>query len=341
MTLILNESDWDELDEQAPVTCPEHLVLDDFEELTGVPKTLGQGYARAMDLLPGVWLCFSQLEQHQDLIVKVPVHDHPIQISIFPSGVLYFDDIYPNLGSGRSYFSGSGISPATAGKFRAGEHLTCVNIEINPELLNSGFLMDQQGSSDTLKQLFKGEDWKVSFYPTVTPAMRLIAQQMWNAPYRGELKRLYLQAKVMELLVIYLDLISDNPEQTRVPGLKPDTIACLHHAKDILDTRLENPPSILELAQQVGVSDASSAGLPLRARTLLRGFKQLFDTTVIGYSMQQRLKRAEYLLRQGDQTVAEVARLTGYGHLGYFAAAFNRQFRITPSECLAGKKSIL
>ncbi|NJL37489.1 MAG: helix-turn-helix transcriptional regulator [Leptolyngbyaceae cyanobacterium SM1_4_3] len=331
MTLILNESGWDKLHEQAPVTCPDNLTLDAFEKLWGVPEFLGQGYSREVDLLPGVWLCFSQVEYHQDLIVKTPAHDHPIQISIFPSGLLYFDDVHPNLGGDRSYFSGSGISPATAGKHCAGEHSTCVNIEIDPELFNSGFLMDQPRNSDALKSLFKGEDWKVSFYPSVTPAIQAIAQQMWDAPYRGELKRLYLQAKVMELLVIYLDLIAEDRTQTRIfPGLKPETIARLHHAKEILDTRLENPPSILELAQQAGLSD----------RTLQRGFRAVFQTTVMGYLKQQRLKQAERLLRQGNHTVAEVANLVGYGHLGHFATAFKQRFGIAPRQCLAGKRGI-
>jgi AraC-like DNA-binding protein len=330
MTLILNESDWEELHQQAPITCPKNLILDEFEELTGVPEILGRGYNREMDLLPGVWLCFADAKFHQNWMEKTPSHDHPIQISIFPSGTLYFDEVHPNLGGGRSYFSGSGISPATAGKYWAGEHLTCVNIEIDPELFNSSFLTGQPRDSDALKSLFKGEDWKVSFYPTVTPAIRSITQQMWNAPYRGELKRLYLQAKVMELLVIYLDLISDNSEQSRIPGLKPETIDRLHHAKDILNTRLENPPSILELAQQVGVSD----------RTLQRGFQVLFNTTITGYLKLRRLEQAEQLLRQGNYTVAEVANLVGYGHLGHFATAFKRQFGITPSQCLTGQRLI-
>jgi AraC-like DNA-binding protein len=330
MTLILNESDWDELEQQSSITCPDNRVLDDFEALTGIPEILGRGYSRGMKLLPGVWLNFNDYEYHQDFILKTPDHDHPIQISIFPSGC--FDcDIHPGLGGTRSYFSGSGVSPGYVERYRSGQRLTCVNLEVSPDLLDSCLMDNRQQQSDPVKQLFKGEDWKVSFYPTVTPTIRAIAQQMWDAPYRGDLKRMYLQAKVMELLVIYLDLITDNPEQPRVSGLKRETIERLHHAKSILDTQLENPPAILDLAQQVGVSD----------RTLLRGFKQLFGTTVIGYSMQQRLKRAEYLLRQGNLTVAEVARLMGYGHLGHFAIAFKRQFGVTPSECLAGKKSIL
>lgn len=336
MSLILNTSDWDELHEQAPITYPDGLVLDGFEELTGVPEILGRGYNRAIDLLPGVQLDFSDFSVSQDFVAKVPVHDHPIQIGIFLSGVLYFDEVHPNLGGDRSYFSGSGISPAVAEIHRAGEHLTGVNIEIDPDVFKA-LVTEQPHQSDALKPLFKGEDWKESFYPIVTPAIRAIAQQMWNAPYRGELKRLYLQAKVMELLVIYLDLITDNSEQTRVPGLKPETIACLHHAKEILDTRLENPPSILELARQVGVSD----------RTLQRGFPMLFNATVTGYLKQRRLEQAEKLLRQGateglrsNRTVVEVAMQVGYGHLGHFATAFKRQFGITPSQCLAGHKIV-
>jgi AraC-like DNA-binding protein len=331
MTLILNPSDWDELHEQAPVTCPKNLILDDFEELTGVPELLGRGYNREMDLLPGVWLCFADCEFHQDFIGKSPAHDHLIQISIFPSGGLYFDAVHPNLGGGRTYFSGSGISPATAAMHRAGEHLTCVNIEIEPELLKSGFLINPQCGSDALKPLFKGEDWKISFYPTVTPAIRSIAQQMWDTPYRGELKRLYLQAKVMELLVIYLDLTSDSPAQTCVRGLKPDTIARLHHAKEILTTQLANPLSLSELAQRVGVSD----------RTLQRGFRELFNTTAFGYLHNLRMEQAEQLLRNREMRVSEVAHAVGYGHLGHFTEAFKRKFGMTPKQCQTGKVNAL
>lgn len=325
MTLILNESDWDELHEHAPVACPDNLVLDEFEELTGVPEILGRGYSRVLDLLPGVWLSFSDFNVRQDFVAKVPVHDHPIQIGVFLSGMLYFDEVHPNLGGDRSYFSGSGISPAYLEIHRAGEYLTCVNIEIDPGVFKA-LMMEQPHQSNVLKPLFKEEDWKESFYPIVTPAIRAIALQMWNAPYRGELKRLYLQAKVMELLVIYLDLIADKPKQTHVPGLKPETIARLHQAKEILAQQLAHPPSLSKLAQQVGVSD----------RTLQRGFREVFDTTVFGYLHTRRMEKAEQLLRNRQMRVSEVAHAVGYSHLGHFTEAFKRAFGITPKQCQMG-----
>ncbi len=331
MTLILSQLEFDELCQQAPQPLVENLVLDSFERLEGVPEILGGGYNRGMKLSPGVWLDFSDCEYNQDLMVKTPVHDHPIQFTIFLSGLLYFKDTHPNLGGSHSYFSGSGISPGYIEKHRAGERLTCVNVEIEPEVLDSFLLEDGQYNSDIQKLLFKGEDWKTSFYPTVTPAMRSLAQQMWNPPYRGAAKRMYLQAKVFELVAMHLDWISAEQKPIHdTPGLKPETIACIHHAKEILTTQLEYPLSLCELAQQVGVS----------VRTLHRGFTLLFNTTVVGYLTQQRLQKAEKLLRQGNYQVSEVANLVGYSHLSRFAASFKRQYGITPSQCLAGKKAV-
>lgn len=328
MTLVLNESDWDELHQQAPITCPNPIALEDFEELIGMPEILGRGYNRILELSPGMWLNFSERQYTQDCIHKVSEHEHPIQISVFPSGRLYFNEVHPNLGGDRSYFSGSGMSPAVAEIYRAGEHLTCVNIEIDPHLFNSVLLSDQP-SPETWKPLFKGEEWKVAFYPEVTPAIRAITQQMWHTPYCGSLKRLYLQAKVMELLVLYLDGIANPPASTAILSLKPDSVDYLHQAKAILDRRLADPPSVVELAQQVGVSQ----------RTLQRGFQMLFQTTVTGYLRQQRLEQAKRLLRQGSHTVTEVGTLVGYGNMGHFAGAFKRQFGIPPSQCLASKLS--
>lgn len=325
MTLILNHADWKELRQQAPKPPFGSQTLDDFEEVIGVPKPLGHGYVHNMELLPGVWLSFTDWEFSQDWMLKVPDHDHPIQMMIYLSGFSYCD-IYPVFGETCSYFSGSGISPAYVETHRQGERATYVNVEIEPELLDS-FLTDEQRHSDTLKLLLKGEDWKVSFYPIVTSEMRSLAQQLWNAPYRGAAKRMYFQAKVFELLALHLDLISfDQDQALSSPKLRPDTIARLHYAKEILSTQLKNPPLLSDLAKQVGVSD----------RTLQRGFRELFGTTVFKYLHNLRMEQAAQLLRSQEMQVSEVAYAVGYSHLGHFTEAFKRKFRMTPKQCQKG-----
>ncbi|MEO0539044.1 MAG: AraC family transcriptional regulator [Cyanobacteria bacterium P01_A01_bin.123] len=326
MSLTLNQSDWNELCEQAEITnVADHI--DEFEILSGVPVALGQGYARDITLAPGIELSFSEYQFHQDFRRSVSDHDHPIQIGIFPVGTMECN-IHPVLGGTHGYFSGSGISPGYTETFRTGQLLSCVNIEIQPEVLESTFLTEQQRHQEPIQQLFKQEAWKVSFYPKVTSQMRSLAHQMWHAPYRGAAKQLYLQAKVFELLALHLDLLTvESP--SFASSLRPDTLARIYYAQEILIAQLENPPSLLELAQRVGVSD----------RTLRRGFKKLYGTTVIGYLKQQRMERAKQLLHDGEWTVTEVARTVGYGHLGHFAAAFKHQFGMTPKQCLSGKLS--
>ncbi len=89
----------------------------------------------------------------------------------------------------------------------------------------------------------------MSSYPAETPAIRSIAQQilavLYRAvPYRGVLKWMYLQAKVMELLAIYLDAIAAGSTRSHPAGLKPETIDRLYAAKEILMAQFEKPPSL-------------------------------------------------------------------------------------------------
>jgi AraC-like DNA-binding protein len=331
MTLILNASDWQELEQQAAIACPDRLILEEFEEILGVPDSLGQGYSRSMELLPGVALRFMDVTFYRDFGLEETEHEHPIQITIFPVGFVDCS-IHPVFGGSCGYLSGSGISPGYVEQYQGRQRITHINIEIEPDILEAAFLDNQQRQSDTIRQLFKGEEWKVAFYPQVTAEMRSLVHQLWNVPYQGAAKRLYLQAKVLELLAMHLDLIAEDGTRNQAAlGLKPKTIAQLHQAKAILSAQFVNPPALPELAQQVGLSH----------RTLQRGFQTLFRTTIVGYLKQQRLQQAEQLLRQGNRSVAEVALLVGYGHLGHFATAFKRQFGITPSQCLAGKRSSL
>ena len=163
----------------------------------------------------------------------------------------------------------------------------------------------------------------------ITSQMQTIVRQIWQHPYQGAIARIYLEAKVLELLALQLSQLTESNSNANNSTLQRKNIDRVYQARDILATQLEHPPSILELAQQVGVSE----------RTLRRGFKELFSTTIVGYLTLLRMERAEKLLREGELSIGEVANLVGYSHLGNFSTAFKRQFGITPSQCLAGQKT--
>ena len=164
----------------------------------------------------------------------------------------------------------------------------------------------------------------------ITSQMQTIIGQIWQHPYQGAMARMYLEAKVLELLAMQLTQLSESKPNQAKSTLKPQSIDRIYQARDTLATSLENPPSILELTQQVGLCE----------RTLRRGFRELFDTTVMGYLTSLRMEQAERYLREGELSISEVANLVGYSHLSHFSTAFKRQFDITPSQCVAGKKQL-
>lgn len=92
---------------------------------------------------------------------------------------------------------------------------------------------------------------------------------------------------------------------------------------------MENPPSLLDLARQVGIND----------RKLKQGFRQVFGTTVFGYLHDYRMEQARLLLIEQKLAIALVAHTVGYSHLSHFATAFRKKFGVNPSTYLAQAES--
>ncbi|MBW4567884.1 MAG: AraC family transcriptional regulator [Tolypothrix carrinoi HA7290-LM1] len=91
-------------------------------------------------------------------------------------------------------------------------------------------------------------------------------------------------------------------------------------SKDILIHNLNSPPSLLDLARQVGLND----------RKLKEGFLLVFGTTVFGYLQTHRMLQGKQLLAERSLSVAGVAHAVGYTSPSRFCDAFKRQFGITP-----------
>ena len=162
-----------------------------------------------------------------------------------------------------------------------------------------------------------------------TPAMQSAIHQILHCPYQGLTRWLYLESKVIELIALRLDpVIQHLPADCVKIALQAKDRDRLHQARDILLHRLDNPPSVLELAKEVG----------LNHNKLKQGFRHVFGTTVFGYSQLCRLEKARQLLYEGHLTVAAVANEVGYANAAKFASVFKRKFGITPSACRLGKK---
>lgn len=244
-------------------------------------------------------LRISDSEYYDDVLVKVPEYNHPLQFDVGLLGVNTDDTL----------ISGAGVQRSWTAKNPKSQRSVGVDIHMPPSLLGIFFPTAGGEIPSQFSLLAKGDDWQTMLQPKKTTAVHSVAQQIINCPYQGIAKRMYLQVRVLELIRLQLTpMLVDQGGVQRPPRLKAETIARIHHAKEILHSRIENPPSLLELSQLVGMSD----------RTLRRGFQELFGTTVFSYITNQRMEWAEELLRQGDLCVAEVANLVGYSNLGHF-----------------------
>ncbi|PSB23071.1 AraC family transcriptional regulator [filamentous cyanobacterium CCP1] len=217
-------------------------------------------------------------------------------------------------------------------QFFANQRMHLIRLEFDPHLLT---IFDSENSKLPLplQRLLEGDEGD-RFHQSIgriTPAMQTALQQILECPYQGTMKRLYLESKVLELLALQIYQWTEHQTNSinKLPrSLRPDEIERLHHAREILIQSLEYPPSLLDLARQVGLNDYK----------LKQGFRQVFGTTVFGYLQTQRMIQAKQLLADSNLSVAGVAQRVGYTSQSRFCDAFKRQFDVSPRTYRMGLK---
>lgn len=201
-----------------------------------------------------------------------------------------------------------------------------LSIFIKPELFRNLIQEDCYRTVACFSGKSSGEVGK-SFYHTdyISPFMQTTLSQVFNCPYCGSTKRLYLEGKAIELIAQKIGQI--EADQRRTPKrttMKSNDVERVLHARELLIRDLEHPPRISDLARSVGLTH----------NRLIIGFREIYNTTPFIYLRNMRLYRAKMLLDEGMVTVSEAAYSVGYASLSHFARAFNQYFGITPSDYL-------
>jgi AraC family transcriptional regulator, transcriptional activator of the genes for pyochelin and ferripyochelin receptors len=163
----------------------------------------------------------------------------------------------------------------------------------------------------------------------ITPEIDQVITQIWHCPHTGFLRQAYLQGKAWELLTLaFAPLLPTTPAPLAV--LNPDTHERVYQARTILQTQLQQPPGLGDLARQVGLNEFY----------LQEGFKQIFGTTVFRYLLDYRLELAKLYLQNSDGRIEDIAKTVGITNRSYFAAAFRKKFGVNPKTYRHLKKSV-
>ncbi|GAA6619143.1 helix-turn-helix transcriptional regulator [Scytonema sp. NUACC26] len=322
MTLILSLADyWKLCYEVEPIQ--QNSELNEFDITFKYPTLFAEGYHRHIKLRDCILLDIYNYQQQKSLIVECPEREHLLEFRFY----ILIDSPYKNVPyqTGEYFLSGSGMACECASLEEGLMREVAVAIHIKPEMFRS-FAGDTSGELPKELQHLIGRSDQLTYerYRTQTPGMLLALQQILQCPYQGVTKRVYLESKVWELSALVIEQeIQIYQGFLEVHALRPSEIDCVYHAKEILLKNHDNPPSLLQLARQVGLND----------RKLKQGFRSVFGTTVFGYLHNYRMELAHNLLIQGNMNITEVAQKVGYASLPSFSNAFRKKFGISPKSC--------
>ena len=311
--------------------CRENGEVADYvegaEQFFELPPVLGKGYWREIQLRPGLKLILTDLKKRQSHHHRVRQHPQPMPLTFsyyLSGGCLVENDglkLPAEEYAGKSYLY---CLPETAEveKYQANERICQVTLRVSPTLMTAFSDRLQELPTD-LKTAIEHPKQSILYYPgRITPQQRQILKQLFQCTYQGLTRQIYLEAKSLELLALHLDQMLTRllSAPQKLPARDADRI---YQARDILKQNMSQPPSLSELARQVQLNE----------RKLKQGFQQVLGTTVFGYLCRYRMEQAKQLLQTGGMSVQETAQYVGYASRSSFAAAFKRQFKVTPSRC--------
>ncbi len=156
----------------------------------------------------------------------------------------------------------------------------------------------------------------------ITASMNMIISEMSNCKKQGALKRLFLEGKTLELLMLQVEQFESADQQRHPAGIQPGDVEKIHHARYLLEQHIDTPCSLTDLARQVQLNDFK----------LKKGFKEIFGTTVFGYLRDLRMQEARRMLRHTSKSINEIADYCGYEYVQHFSTAFKKKYGLTPSK---------
>ncbi|WP_452227179.1 helix-turn-helix transcriptional regulator [Lacinutrix cladophorae] len=156
----------------------------------------------------------------------------------------------------------------------------------------------------------------------ISPSMSIALNQLIHYNLNQSIKNLYFKGKAYELLSLYFNR-NEDADIEQCPFLVDETnVIKIRKAKDIIISRMAEPPSLQELADEIELS----------LKKLKEGFKQIYGDSVFSFLLDYKMEVARKLLESGDHNVNEVGHKVGYSTSSHFIAAFKKKYGTTPKK---------
>jgi AraC-like DNA-binding protein len=161
------------------------------------------------------------------------------------------------------------------------------------------------------------------------PEAAALVHEVNHSRLSGALGRIQTLARAVELLALATAAWNSRSiEEDPPPGwsdggiLKGREASLLAQASRILLERCAQPPSLHELACQLGTNKNKINHL----------FRSQLGVTPQAYTRHRRIERAQALIAEGRLTLGQVADAVGYQHHSSFTTAFRDQVGMSPRD---------
>jgi len=201
--------------------------------------------------------------------------------------------------------------------------VSVLSILVTPDFLRTYLQDDMEAVPVQLRHILEGKPEQMLWRGRPRPFKTTLLQRILACPDTGPARALFLESAVLELIGHQLhEYCAGSEVPTPEVTLRGDERDRLRMARQRLVHDLENPPSLGQLARDVGLSE----------KKLKYGFRVVFGSPVYAYFRDYRLDRARSLLQDDHLSVSEAAYAVGYLNLSHFSRAFRLRYGVNPSE---------
>ena len=292
---------------------------------TPVPRGDGSGHWNLLKVSPHLFVMMGAVEYHQDREILVP-SDHMVKVRILLSGGLRSTDGQVDLDGTGAFVEAYPGAEGSSYILRGGELTRLVILNCDRSFFEQELGLPIEHLPFPISYLFDNQAQNpkgsvVALGPDVLRA----ANEMMRADTRFQPPVIfpYIAAKSREIACAMIaDLATTRRDAALNIKSSVRDVSRINEARDIILDQFQRPPTIPELARQVGVNQTKLKSL----------FKATFGSTIHEFTQKCRMDRAAELMTMSDIGIAEVAYAVGYDHPASFTHAFKAYFGHAPSQ---------
>lgn len=303
-------------------------------------EKLKKSFKDEIELRDGLKIIINEYKPKKNINISFDIQNAPVEIAFCLNGRMSVefetnsienpkdkDTLEVSKGSAAFFYL-----PNTNGKLNinANEKLTIVSLHCSPKFI-SQFFDNNTMSLASGKINITNNMIERSFVELTnsTSIMTNLVTQIYNCNFKGASKKMFLEAKGIELITLLLEHLKSQFIDEDSFVLSNEELNKIKTIEIILNNNLVEVPTLLELANIAGMTHTK----------LNKGFRKVFGNTVFNHLRELRIKKAKELLEEGKFNITEIAYETGWSSPSHLTKEFINKFGITPKQYIKNHKS--